>query len=516
MAYLLQGLIVAILLTIVAINLPAQRNRRNLPPGPPRLPVIGNLHQAPTDYPWRTYQQWSKQYGPVFSLQYGLNTIIMLGTHKAARDLLDKRSNIYSSRPHVPMGGDIVSKGLRNVLMPYGNQWRAHQRVQASYLNFQMSQSYREIQDVESKQLIYEILSTSEFSDRFHRYSSSTIFALNYGQRMVRGDEPEVKAVDQTAKNFICAARVGTWIVDAIPALNYLPAFLAPWKRYGNKLYKFDAENYSSFFESGLNTKSWNFTKQVGQIKESQNMSHLEKAYDVGVIYEAGTDTTTIALEIFVMAAVLHPDVVKNAQAELDSIVGTTRMPTFDDQSQLPYINAIVKEVLRWRPVSAGGIPHAVTQDDSYMGYTIPKGATVIGNHWSLHLDEDVYEDAYAFNPTRWIDHPDLPLTPFGFGRRVCTGQHIAKNSLFINIARLLWAFDIGYAWEVEGGVKRRCEVDSLAFTQGFNSRPLPFKASFRVRGDGYEQVVKREWEGAEKDVDVLLGRVRDAQMRKG
>jgi len=503
------GGLVCLIIYYVSLSL---RPGDRLPPGPKRLPIIGNLHQAPTDYPWRTYQQWTKQYGPIFSLQYGLSTIIMLGDAKVARELLDKRSNIYSSRPHVVMGGVIVSKGLRTLLMPYGTQWRLHQRLQASYLNIRVSQTYCELQDVE---LMFEMLSTSDFTSRFHRYSSSLIYTLAYGKRMERGDEPEVEAIDQIMDNFLYAARVGTWIVDALPILNHLPKWLAPWKRYGDKLHDFEARNYSTFMDEALKKESWNWCKQVKAMPESRNMSLLEQAYDVGIIYEAGSDTTTMALEIFVMAAILYPSVMQKAQAELDSVVGPDRLPSYSDKASLPLIDAIMKEVLRWRPVSAGGIPHAVTQDDEYMGYKIPKGATVIGNHWAISLDEEVYDNPQAFDPERWIKHPDLPLVAFGFGRRQCTGQHIAKNSLFINIARLLWAFDIGHAFEEVNGVKVKHEVDPFAFTQGFNSRPLPFKTSIKVRSAHAADVVRREWETAEVDTNTILERTRRLQSVK-
>ncbi|KIX09246.1 uncharacterized protein Z518_00325 [Rhinocladiella mackenziei CBS 650.93] len=484
--------------------------RRNLPPGPPRLPIIGNLHQAPQNYPWRTYQEWTKQYGPIFSLQYGLNTVIMLGNHEAAHHLLDKRSNIYSSRPRVVMGGECVSKGFRPLLMPYGQRWRNHQRLQASYLNIRISQSYRQLQDLESKQLIYELLDPhADFSDRYHRYSSSLIFALAYGRRLPKGDESEVKAIDQVMENFLFAARVGTWIVDALPALNYLPDFLAPWKRYGDELHKFESKLYMGNMAQGLKSTSWNWAKQVQDMKEAQEMSPKELAYDVGIIYEAGSDTTTMALEVFTLAMLLYPDVMKKAQAELDSVVGSTTYPGFLDKERLPYVDAVIKETLRWRPVSAGGIPHAVIQDDEYMGYFIPAGATVIGNHWSIHLDEAVYKDPDTFNPDRWIEEPNLPLDTFGFGRRVCTGQHIAKNSLFINIARILWTFNVEYKYEVENGVKRRCEVDPFAFTQGFNSRPCKFKADFRLRDKGRADLVKQQWDAAEKNLDSILASIR-------
>ena len=508
----LLSIVIGIAILAGILSLPSRRKGKKLPPGPSGLPIIGNLHQAPTENPWRIYQEWSKKYGPIFSLKYGMNTIIILGNHQAARDLLDKRSGIYSSRPRVVMGGECVSKGLRTLLMPYGPQWRLHQRLQASYLNIRISQAYCELQDVESKQLIYEMLSTSDFSDRYHRYSSSLIFALAYGRRLPTGDEPEIKAIDQVMENFLYAARVGTWVVDALPVLNYLPGFLAPWKEYAAKLHNHEARLYVDNMEGGRTTQSWNWSKQVREMKEGHSMPPKELAYDVGITYEAGSDTTTMALEVFTLAMILYPGVMTAAQEELDAVVGSARLPSFADKAQLVYIDAIVKEVLRWRPVSAGGIPHAVIQDDEYMGYHIPQGATVIGNHWSIHLDEDVYKDPYDFVPERWIENPNLPLSSFGFGRRVCTGQHIAKNSLFINISRLLWMYNIGYAYEICDGRKQRIEVDPFAFTQGFNSRPMPFKANFQIRSSERESIARREWENAEKDVDVILRNIKSSQ----
>ncbi|KIW96532.1 uncharacterized protein Z519_03601 [Cladophialophora bantiana CBS 173.52] len=485
------------------------RKKRNLPPGPPRLPIIGNLHQAPPLDPWRVYQGWTKQYGPIFSLQYGLSTVIILGTHEAAHDLLDKRSNIYSSRPRVVMGGECVSKGYRTLLMPYGQRWRNHQRLQGAFLNVRISQSYRHLQELESLQLIHELLDPeADFSDRYHRYSSSLIFSLAYGRRMTLGDEPEVKGIDQVMENFLYAARVGTWLVDAVPALNYLPSFLAPWKRLAERLHEFESKLYMDNLKQGKASNCWNWSRHAQEMKEAQAMSQKELAYDVGILYEAGSDTTTMALEVFTLAMLLYPEVMRKGQAELDSVLGSTQLPTFEDKDSLPYIDAIIKETLRWRPVSAGGIPHAVVQDDKYMGYDIPAGATVIGNHWAIHLDENVYKDAYAFNPDRWIKDPTLPLAAFGFGRRICTGQHIAKNSLFINIARILWTFDVGYKDKVVEGQRQRREVDPFAFTQGFNSRPVKFEVRFIPR-EGRGSKVRAIWESTEKDLDSVLGKVR-------
>jgi cytochrome P450 len=279
---------------------------------------------------------------------------------------------------------------------------------------------------------------------------------------------------------------------------------MAPWKRLADEWHAKEVELYLGNFTEAQKRQGWNYSKQSLAMKEANGMAPVEVAFDMGTMYEAGTDTTTMALEVFVLAAVLNPGFVKKAQKELDQVVGLDTLPSFDHRPTLPYINATVSEVLRWRPVSAGGIPHAVSQDDEYMGYHIPKGTTVIGNHWSISLDDDVFDEPYEFRPDRWIKNTDLPQPGFCFGRRVCTGQHVARNSLFINISRLLWAFDIGHA--VEDG--KEVPVDSMAMTQGFNSRPMPFKASFRIREPGRKAVIEKAWADAEKDVEVILNRI--------
>ncbi|KAL6716882.1 hypothetical protein ACLMJK_004794 [Lecanora helva] len=488
--------------------------RYRMPPGPKGLPIIGNLHQAPSKYPWRTFADWHKKYGPIYSLQFGPTTLIMLGTHDAARDLLDKRSAIYSSRPKLFMVGEIVSKGFRTLLLPYGQRWRTHHKLHNSVLNQRIAQTYHDMQDLESKQLINELLTRNDFSDRFHRFASSVILSLAYGKRMPRGDESEIKSVDEIMIP-LNAALASQWIVDVFPFLNVLPSFLAPWRKFGENLHKIEADFFNDVMHRAQTTPSWNWSKELKSMKESDNLCDTELAYILGVVYEAGSDIVSMVLESFIMAAVLHPNVVKKAHEELDEIVGSKRLPTFEDLEKLPYIHAIVKETHRWRPVIPGGVPHAVDEDDEYMGYHIPKGAVVLGNHWAIHLDEDVYENPMSFNPDRWIEHPDLPIAGFGFGRRKCVGQYVGTNSLLINVARLLWAFDITHAYEERNGRKQRIEVDSFAYTNGFNSGPLPFRAQFTARSAERKEIMQRDWHEAEKNVDVLLDGIRDQQLQE-
>ena len=157
---------------------------------------------------------------------------------------------------------------------------------------------------------------------------------------------------------------------------------------------------------------------------------------------------------------VTYPEVQKRAQAELDAVVGRSRTPTFADLPHLPYIRAMVKEALRWRPVDPVGLPHLSTEDDWYEGMFIPKGTIVIANVWHLNRDPELYGvDAEHFNPARFLDTPCPPETKeeghvtYGFGRRVCLGKHVANNSLFIDLAVTLWACNIEPAKDARGNV---------------------------------------------------------------
>ena len=149
---------------------------------------------------------------------------------------------------------------------------------------------------------------------------------------------------------------------------------------------------------------------------------------------------------------ITHPEIQKRAQDELDAVVGRSRVPTFADAPSLLYIQALVKESLRWRPALPLGIPHRATEDNWYEGMFIPKGTICLVNLWQCHHDSASYgNDASIFNPERFLDaHGRLIPSPiethndghgtYGFGRRACVGKHAANDSLFIYMATILWA----------------------------------------------------------------------------
>ena len=168
-----------------------------------------------------------------------------------------------------------------------------------------------------------------------------------------------------------------------------------------------------------------------------------------------GVDTTSAMMAFWTLAMLAYPETQARAQAELDAVVGRTRLPTFADYPHLPYIRAMVKELLRWRPIAPIITPHRATEDDWYEGMFIPKGTICLANAWHMNHDPEVFgENAEHFDPARYLDAsgdiaPGLSELKkdghftYGFGSRICVGRLMADNSLFINIAILLWATKI-------------------------------------------------------------------------
>lgn len=242
------------------------------------------------------------------------------------------------------------------------------------------------------------------------------------------------------------------------------------------------------------------------------NLTDDEGAYVVGTMFEAGSGTTSAAMMSFVLAMVLHPLWFRKVQEETDSVCGAKRMPYLDDVRQLPIVRAAIKETLRWRPVTAGGLPHMSTKDDVYEGLFIPANTVIHPNQWAIHREPELYPQPESYLPERWLDssyrttfksplsvYPNLHnYSNFGFGRRVCPGQNIAERNLYLLAARIAWAANISKAKDEEGN-----EIDPplYDYTAGFNAQPKWFPFELQVRSQERWAVIEEELKrGAESD----------------
>ncbi|KIL54000.1 hypothetical protein M378DRAFT_93279, partial [Amanita muscaria Koide BX008] len=155
------------------------------------------------------------------------------------------------------------------------------------------------------------------------------------------------------------------------------------------------------------------------------------------------------------------------AQEEIDNVVGSYRLPSYEDRPSLPYVEALYREVHRWRPVTPNGAPRATVRDDVYKGYFIPKGNN---SSTAITRNEDKYPDPDSFNPERFLSldgtlTDDTVSYVFGFGRRTCPGRYMADKVVWLMIVSVLATFNISKARDEETG--NEIGVDPDAYTDG-------------------------------------------------
>ncbi|KAJ7249189.1 cytochrome P450 [Mycena haematopus] len=503
---------VAAVVTLVVLNL-KPRHVQDLPPGPGK-------NQVPAQKPWRWFQELNNQYGPVVYLQMGRTPTVVIGTAQAAWDILEKKSPVTSSRPRFIMGQEILSNNMRGLMSRNDAFWRRWRRMGGLFISGSFMQkasdTYKPIQNLESKQLMFELSKApTKYREHLERYATSVAVVVTYGRRVHDIYNDEVVCLNRQTNNFLTSINIpGKYLVESIPALLYLPNFLTPWRTAAFKQRARDIE-YLTRLVREVKTKMANgratpsFCRQLIEERQKNDMSDLEIAYTCGTPFGAGAETTTGSLSSFMLAcAAFGSSFIPKAQKELDSVVGPDRMPTFEDLDNLPFIRAVVNETLRWRPVAVlGGTPHASTEDFVYQGMFIPKGSTIIANLWGIHLNPVDFPDPHRFDPERFMSKRDYPalvnefiagVQSFGYGRRVCPGQYLALNSLYLNVARILWGFDLCKARDEEGN---EIDVDTFAYTDGFNSVPQPFSISITPRSSGHLAIIERENEAAQEEM---------------
>ncbi|OCH91968.1 cytochrome P450 [Obba rivulosa] len=424
------------------------------PPGPPARPIIGNIMDIGIPNAWLKMTEYKEQYGDLVYLHGLGKSVLVLNSLKAITDLLEKRANKYSDRPVLVFGNDLIGMNRAFVFCDYGEEWRAQRKLAHVALGLAAVKDYVIMQEDIAAGLARDLLKTREdFHALIRLAAGRTVLAVTYGIWPDTAEDEFIILAEEV--NRVCqkAAIPGAYLCDILPILKYAPPWV-PFRRiaaYGRQLVEEvlnrPFEHVKQELKAGIAPPSM---VQRLLTDPPENITNLDESLKgaAGSMYGAGAETTYSAVLTFVLAMALNPDKQRLAQVEIDRVVGTDRLPTIKDMPDLPYINAVIKEVMRWHPSVPLGVAHRSSEDDVYGGYFIPKSTVILPNVWFvIAFEPNEKYDPQAFLPERFLDasHPtvDPSLWAFGFGRRICPGRFLAENSLFIFIATLLSAFDI-------------------------------------------------------------------------
>ncbi|EIM84242.1 cytochrome P450 [Stereum hirsutum FP-91666 SS1] len=326
--------------------------------------------------------------------------------------------------------------------------------------------------------LIYQ--GGGDFIDHLSSYVIGKNIVENaYGIKIDSPRHKYVKLSKETHEFIQHAVIPGSFLVDFIPLLRYVPAWVpgAGFKRLarlakskGQEMVDGAFSEVKAALSQGQENYSLARTLLEDESQRQQSVSDYEYTvkWAVGSLYGAGTESY-------------------KAQKELDELLKQKRLPVFSDRPQLPFINAIVQETLRYHPPTP-------------MGYYLPKGCIVLPNIWGMSRDRRVYgDDASDFHPERFmaIDRPQA-VEPgahaFGLGRRACPGYHYAMGTLFISIASILAVFDIK-----QGDDPHKEVLTKPQFTGGFVSHPKSFPCKITPRSSSAIDLILTDiWSGTD------------------
>ncbi|VDB94056.1 unnamed protein product [Peniophora sp. CBMAI 1063] len=475
--------------------------RAPLPPMPQSswIPFVGNAFQISLTQPWITFTEWGQEFGPVYMYHmFGANFLV-LNTVEAAQDLLHERFKNYSERPRQIMVCELMGWKFDFALQNFSNPlYHIFRQIFVRELSSHAMNAFRDSITHATRICLDRLLSSpAEFEKHLTDQVVGANMAIAYGYPDATSTDTHVEVANRAQASAIDALRAGNiWLVDIFPVLRYIPDWFpgANFKRVARKGRELVEDMRSGTLEWSLKhyqdgKMQTSFFTKLMEMHEGGSIGLDIVRDSCATFHPVATDTTTAAIMIFVLAMLHAPDVQKRAQEALDSVTGGQRLPEFSDRTSLPYIDAVVKEVLRWQTVVPLGLPHVALEDDVYNGMLIPAGTIILPNQYAMAHDESVYPEPHRFNPERFLG-PDKQRDPdtsaFGFGARVCPGRHLAQLILWLDFACILSCFTIERPKDDLGAEY----LPPTNLTNGLTSRPEAFQCRFVPR-PGWSTIIQ-------------------------
>ncbi|KAF5334000.1 hypothetical protein D9758_017535 [Tetrapyrgos nigripes] len=291
--------------------------------------------------------------------------LIVVNSLKAATELFEKRSSNYSDR--VGMNWNIG-------LMPYGDLWRACRKGFHQELNPRALVTYQpSITSATQKLLLLLLDKPDDFLKHLRYMAGNTILSIAYGIEVQPENDPFIDIAEKALHAAALTVNSGSYLVDQLPALKHIPDWFpgAGFKRQAREWSK-DMSAMAvvplEFVTEGAMAK--------GDFIPSVASRSLEK------LASEPLHNTASTLGTFIHGLVQNPDAMRKGQIAVDERTGGARLADFSDFGSIPYVDALLRETLRWIPLTPLSVPHRSVEDDEYNGYYIPGGATVVGNGW--------------------------------------------------------------------------------------------------------------------------------------
>uniref|UniRef100_A0A8C5MS91 Cytochrome P450 n=1 Tax=Leptobrachium leishanense TaxID=445787 RepID=A0A8C5MS91_9ANUR len=430
-------------------------SNKRFPPGPRPLPLIGNLHILNLKKPYLTFIELSKTYGPVLSVQMGMNKSVVLVGYETVKDALVNYADAFAERAHVPIF-EKIDNGM-GVLFSHGENWKVMKQFTVTTLRaFGMGK--RTIEEKMIEESGYLIQQFDSFKGKpfdntmiLNASVANIIVGIILGHRMEYDDKIYQRLLYLLNENAHLLGSPGVAVYNIFPVLGILPGSHKAFFRNVKELYEFlrntfvkhmihlDKDDQRSLIDAFL-------VRQKEEANNPKTYFHNKNLTSiVRNLFAAGMVTTSTTLRWGILIMIKYPEIQEKVQVEIARTIGLTQ-PNYSHREQMPYTNAVIHEIQRFGDILPMVIPHEVTKDVDFKGYFISKGTRVIPLLTSVLRDKTKFKYPDEFNPNNFLDSggnfiKNEAFMPFGAGRRLCVGETLAKMELFIFFTSLLQRF---------------------------------------------------------------------------
>uniref|UniRef100_A0AC34RSM3 Cytochrome P450 n=1 Tax=Panagrolaimus sp. JU765 TaxID=591449 RepID=A0AC34RSM3_9BILA len=444
--------------------------RKNYPPGPTPLPLIGNYWEIDKYSPgYEAYRKWQRKYGGIYTYWIAEIPVIAVCDYNLIQELFVKDGEAYAGRQPFGKLNEFMKGGHYGVVMTEGDFWKEQRRFTLNVMrNLGMSRTIMEekilLEVSDFFKSIDENIPPNSKSTKINMIPIVNVAIANVINQLLFGfahhDEKSKEEFKKWRELMQEHMRFGTdaglTIALQCPEIfQYLPYFKDKLQLLKKQYRDVTKYYYLDFTEAYL--------KEIAKTNENYTRKQL-----VNILYEmfiAGQETTANTTIYSMICVLNYPETQKKLQQELKTIIGSDRFITLADKPKLIYCQAFINEVQRLVNILAQNLLHKTTKDVEIMGYKIKAGTTIVPQISCVLYDEKIFPDPYKFEPQRFINENGQlkkidELIPFSIGKRQCLGESLAKMNLFIFIANFYNHYQLGL---VENKVPSMDKINGIA-----------------------------------------------------
>ncbi|XP_057619315.1 cytochrome P450 2B1-like [Chionomys nivalis] len=485
---LLLVLLVSFLLLLVRGH---SKARGHLPPGPRPLPLLGNLLQMDRGGLLNSFMQLREKYGDVFTLHLGPRPVVMLCGTEAIREALVDQAEAFSGRGTVAVVEPVV-QGY-GVIFANGGRWKALRRFSlATMRDFGMGKRTVEERIQEEARCLVEELRKSQGAPLdptffFQCITANIICSIVFGERFDYKDRQFLRLLDLFYQTFSLISSFSSQVFELFSGfLKYFPGAHKQIFKNVQEILDYIGHNVEKHRTTldPSNPRDFIDTYLLRMEKEKSNQHtefhHQNLMISVLSLFFAGTETSSTTLRYGFLLMLKYPHVAEKVQKEIDQVIGSHRPPTLDDRTKMPYTEAVILEIQRFADILPIGVPHKVTKDTLFRGYLLPKNTEVYPILSAALHDPRYFEQPDAFNPDHFLDasgtlKKNEAFMPFSIGKRICLGEGIARNELFLFFTTILQNFSMSSPVAPK-------DIDLSPKESGFGKMPPTYQIRFLAR----------------------------------